>query len=387
MCCSSAARVANSWRTQRWDSLRLLTPSWQSRLPDYGYEGNDPDGYMDMAEVVRFLGRYAQVTAAPVETHTRVLNVTPVDSGHAGYRVATDRGDWRCRTLVIATGACNIASVPKLAADLPAGVRGLTPVQYRNPEQLEAGGVLIVGASATGVQLAKEIHLSGRPVTLAVGEHVRAPRAYRGRDIKWWMDMAGILDMTWREVDDIARARRVPSLQLAGGPETLDLNALSDIGVQLAGRLAGLQDGKAQFSGALGNLCALADLKMNRLLETIDRWASEAGFDGVVGDPERHAPTRIDDKPLLGLDLKDTIRTVIWATGYRPDYSWLNVPVLDRRGRLRHDAGVVAAPGMYVLGLPFLRRRKSSLIDGVGDDARDLAAHLAAYIGDIRRAA
>ena len=380
-------RVANAWRTERWDSLRLLTPNWQSRLPDYGYEGDDPDGYMDMAGIVRFLDRYARITAAPVETHTRVMNVTPVDEGRGGYRVVTDRGDWQCRALVIATGACNVASVPKLAADLPAGIRSLTPMQYRNPDQLEDGGVLVVGASASGVQLAREIRLSGRPVTLAVGEHVRAPRSYRGRDIKWWMDVAGILGMTWREVDDIARARRVPSLQLVGGPETLDLNALSAIGVQLAGRLAGVADGKAQFSGALGNVCALADLKMNRLLDAIDQWAAETGVDDVVSAPERFAATRIGDKPLLGLDLAANIRTVIWATGYRPDYTWLNVPVLDRRGRLRHEGGVVDAPGMYVLGLPFLRRRKSSLIDGVGDDARDLAAHLADYIGDVRLAA
>lgn len=378
--------VANAWRTERWDSLRLLTPNWQSRLPDYGYEGNDPDGYMDMPQVIRFLERYAQVSAAPVQPHTRVLSVTPIDEGRAGYQVLTDQGQWRCRALVIATGACNIASVPRFAGNLPGGVRSLTPMQYRNPDQLEDGGVLIVGASATGVQLAREIQLSGRPVTLAVGEHVRAPRTYRGRDIKWWMDMAGILGMTWREVDDIARARRVPSLQLVGGKETLDLNALGALGVRLVGRLAGIADGKAQFSGALGNICALADLKMTRLLEAIDQYADEAGFAGVVGVPERFAPTRVPERPMLGMDLAD-IRTVIWATGYRPDYSWLNVPMLDRRARLRHDGGVVDAPGVYALGLPFLRRRKSSLIDGVGDDARDLAAHLAGYIGDVRIAA
>jgi putative flavoprotein involved in K+ transport len=384
--------VANSWRTERWDSLRLLTPNWQSRLPDYTYEGDDPDGYMDMAEVVRFLDRYAQVTAAPVQANTRVLNVTPVDDGRGGYQVVTDQGTWRCRTLVIATGACNIASVPRIAGDLPGNIQSLTPMQYRNPGQLEDSGVLVVGASATGVQLAKEIHESGRPVTLAVGEHVRAPRTYRGRDIKWWMDAAGILDMTWREVDDIGRARNVPSLQLVGGADraTLDLNTLSDLGVRLAGRLAGIHEGKAQFSGSLGNVCALADLKMNRLLDSIDQWAAEAGFDDVpdvLQGPVRFDATRVSERPELGLNLKDNIRTVLWATGYRPDYSWLNVPVLDRRGRLRHDAGVVEAPGMYVLGLPFLRRRKSSLIDGAGDDARDLSEHLAGYLSDWRMAA
>ncbi len=370
--------VANSWRTERWDSLRLLTPNWQSRLPGYAYEGGDPDGYMTMPEVIRFLDRYAEQIAAPVESNTNVVSVRPCDGG---YTVSTDRGDWHCRSLVLATGACNVACEPKCAQDVPGGVSTTTPMQYRNPGQLQDGGVLIVGASATGVQLASEIHRSGRQVTLAVGEHVRVPRTYRGRDIKRWMDAAGVLDMRYEEVDDISRARRVPSLQLAGSPDraTLDLNALSAAGIELVGRLAGIQDGRAQFSGALGNQCALADLKMNRLLDTIDDWAHANGMSGEIDAPHRFDPTAVSANPRLGLDLTSGgIGTIIWATGYRPDYSWLDVPVFDRKGRLRHDGGVVDAPGMYVMGLPFLRRRKSSLIDGAGDDARDLAEHLCA---------
>jgi putative flavoprotein involved in K+ transport len=285
--------------------------------------------------------------------------------------------------VVLASGACNLPSVPAFAADLPAGVASLTPQQYRSPSQLEDGGVLVVGASATGVQLAEEIRRSARPVTLAVGEHIRMPRRYRGRDIQWWMDAAGILDLPYDEMDDLGRVREVPSLQLTGNDDgrMLDLNALSAIGVRLAGRLAGVRDGKALFSGSLANQVALSDLKMNRLLDAIDAWAAEQGIDAPV--PERFAPTRIEASPPLSLDLR-TIRTVLWATGYRPDYSWLDVTVLDRKGRIRHDGGVVAhAPGLYVMGLPFLRRRKSALIDGAGEDARELAAHLAAHL-DLR---
>ncbi|TDI42160.1 MAG: pyridine nucleotide-disulfide oxidoreductase [Acidobacteria bacterium] len=374
--------VANSWKTERWDSLRLLTPNWQSRLPGFGYEGDDPDGYRTMPETIAFLERYAEVVAAPVRTNTRVKSVRQSDDG---YQVVTDQGDWQCQAVVLATGACNIATVPALAQAVPAAINTLTAMQYRNPEQIEKGGVLVVGASATGTQIADEIHRSGRPTTLAVGEHVRAPRVYRGRDIEWWMDAAGVLDDRYDEVDDIARARRVPSLQLAGSVErrTIDLNSLTAIGVKLIGRLAhvSLGDGKAQFSGSLRNQCALADLKMNRLLDRIDEWATENGLDDQVEPSHRFEPTEVEASPPLGLDLNSgEIRTIIWATGFRPDYSWLDVPVLDRKGRIRHDGGVVESPGMYLMGIPFLRRRKSSLIDGAGDDARDLSAHLASYL-------
>ena len=376
--------VANSWKTERWDSLRLLTPNWQSRLPGYGYEGNDPDGYRTMPETIAFIERYAEVISAPVQTNTRVTSVRP--SGD-GYEVATNQGDWQCQAVVLATGACNIAQVPALAQAVPPAITTLTAMQYRNPDQIEKGGVLVVGASATGTQIADEIHRSGRPTTLAVGEHIRAPRVYRGRDIEWWMDVAGVLNDRYDEIDDIVRARNVPSLQLAGSPErrTVDLNSLTRIGVKLIGRLVSvsisISDGKAQFSGSLRNQCALADLKMTRLLDRIDEWATDNGLDDQVDPANRFEPTEVEASPPLGIDLKNgEIRTIVWATGFRPDYSWLDVPVLDRKGRIRHDGGVVESPGMYLVGIPFLRRRKSSLIDGAGDDARDLSAHLASYL-------
>jgi putative flavoprotein involved in K+ transport len=372
--------VANSWRTERWDSLRLLTPNWQSRLPGFGYEGDDPDGYRTMPEVIAFIDRYAEVISAPVETRTRVTSVADAEGG---YRIETDKGDWRCRTVVLATGACNIPSVPKVAEAVPPGIATVTSMAYRNPDQLAEGGVLMVGASATGTQLADEIHRSGRPVTMAAGEHIRVPRVYRGKDIEWWMDKAGVQDERYDEVDDINRARRVPSLQLTGSDAraTLDLNALTAIGVKLVGRLAGISDGKAQFSGSLRNVCALSDLKMNRLLNTIDEWATENGLDGEVEPPHRLPPTEVEESPPLMLDLAAAgIRTIVWATGYRPDLSWLQVPVLDRKGRIRHDGGVVEWPGLYLMGMQFLRRRKSALIDGAGDDARDLSDHLVSYV-------
>jgi len=368
--------VANSWRTERWDSLRLLTPNWQSRLPGHAYGGSDPDGYMTMPQVNAFLGKYAQMIDAPVHCNTTVTAVRPADFG---YTVSTDQGDWHTPNVVLANGACNVATVPQIAEGVPETVNTLSPMQYKNPAQLSDGGVMIVGASATGVQLAKEIQDSGRQVTLAVGEHVRMPRLYRGRDIKWWMDVTGTLDTHYQSVDDLTRARNVPSLQLVGSPEraSIDLNVLQQAGVRLVGRSAGMRGGRMLFSGSLANQCALADLKMNRMLDSIDDWISTFAPHAVFGAAERPEPTVIQNEPQLEIDLTDgSIRTIIWATGYRPDYSWLQVPVLDRKGRIRHDGGVTAAPGLYVLGLPFLRRRKSSLIDGVGDDSRDLADHL-----------
>ena len=372
--------VANSWKTERWDSLRLLTPNWQSRLPGRGYRGDDPDGYRDMRETIAFIEGYAEAIEAPLRTHT---TVTAVRRRTDEYEVVTDRGTWRARTVVVASGACNLPNVPRVADLLPAGIETLTPMEYRNPDQVARGGVLVVGASATGTQIATELQRSGRQVMLAVGEHVRLPRVYRGRDIKWWMDACGLLDETHEDFDNLERVRHLPSPQLVGSDDrrTLDLNALTDAGVRLVGRLVGFAGSRAQFSGSLANQCTLADLKMNRLLDRIDEWVLENDPAGPIGEVERLAPTRLDPSPLLDFDLgSGAIRTVVWATGYRPDYSWLDMPILDRKGRLVHEGGVVAAPGMYAMGIPFLRRRKSSLIDGAGDDARELSAHLAAFL-------
>ncbi len=373
-------QVAHSWRTERWDSLRLLTPNWQCRLPGRAYDGVDPDGFMTMPEVVDFITDYAKVIAAPVHPGT---TVTSVDPCNGGYRVITDQGEWRCQTIVLATGAFNVPHTPAFAAAVPSSVATMTPMDYRNPEQLGEGGVMVVGASATGVQIAAEVRRSGREVVLAVGEHVRGPRMYRGRDIHWWMEAAGVLDERYDEVDDIVRARRVPSMQLAGSPEraTFDLNALMTIGVQLIGRFAGIDGSRAQFSGSLRNNCQLADLKLGRLLNTIDEWATANDLDDVTPPAHRFAPTEVEASPPLDLDLASgQIETIVWATGFRPDYSWLTVPVLDRKGLIRHDGGVADSPGMYLLGSPFLRRRKSSFIDGARADAQELIVELAAYL-------
>jgi len=373
--------VANSWRHERWDSLRLLTPNWQSRLPGWRYRGTDPDGFMTMAEVVELVAGFAAASSAPVRTHTTVTSVSADDGG---YRVATDGGDIRCRSVVLASGAANIPRVPQLRQAVPPQIECFTAFDYRSPERLPRGGVLVVGASATGVQLADEIQRSGRAVMLAVGEHVRLPRSYRGRDVLWWMESSGVWSQRYDEVDDLERARGLPSPQLVGTPEhvTLDLNVLGAAGVEIVGRLAAIRDGRALFSGGLRNQFALADLKMDRLLDTFDAWAREHTSDVACRPPERFEPTRAPSAPRLSLDLRSgEIRSIVWATGFCPDYRWLKLPVLNRKGELRHDGGVVVdAPGVYAIGLPLLRRRKSTFIIGAEDDARDLVAHLTRYL-------
>ncbi len=370
--------VANSWRHERWESLRLLTPSWQCRLPGVSYDGPDPDGYMTMAEVVELIERFAATSARDrVRTGTNVTSVRRIDDG---YQVMSSGGEIRCRAIVLATGACNRPSVPGFAHAVPPAVEQLTPFGYRDPSRLPDGGVLVVGASATGVQLAAELRRSGRPVILSVGEHVRLPRTYRGRDVLWWMNASGVWDQRYDDLDDLTRARRLPSPQLVGSPErtTLDLNSLSAMGVELVGRWAAVRDGRALFSGGLRNVCSLADLKMDRLLGVFDDWTTAGGSDGGFDPPERFAPTKVPPSPRLQLDLlSGEVRSIVWATGFRPDYRWLDVPVLDAKGQLRHDGGVVVdSPGLYALGLPVLRRRKSTFILGIEDDAREVIDHL-----------
>jgi putative flavoprotein involved in K+ transport len=370
--------VANSWRRERWDSLRLLTPNWLTRLPGRAYAGPDPDGYMTSGEVADFIDGFA--AGAPVRTGTAVTSVRPDGDG---YRLVTDQGELRARTVVLASGACNVATVPAVGAAVPSSVEQLTPLAYRGPDQLPEGAVLVVGASATGVQLAAEIRRAGRPVIVAVGEHVRLPRVYRKRDVLWWMDRSGVWDQRYDEVDDLERARRLPSPQLVGTPEraTLDLNALTALGVELVGRLAAVRDGVALFSGGLRNVVSLADLKMNRLLSTFDEWARTGGHEADAGPAEQFAPTVVPPTTRLRLDLgSGEIGSIIWATGFRPDYSWLDVPVVDGKGRLRHRGGVADAPGLYALGLPLLRRRRSTFINGIEDDARAVVDHLAGFL-------
>jgi putative flavoprotein involved in K+ transport len=374
-------RVAERWRSERWDSLRLLSPNWMTRLPGWSYRGDDPEGFMKMPELVGFLEGYG--AAAPVEAGVAVKALWRTGGG---YRLDTSAGAFAARAVVIATGQCDLPHVPAMAAALPNALRQLTPSSYRNPGLLPPGGVLVVGASASGVQLAEEIHRSGRPVTLAVGRHTRLPRRWRGRDILDWMDRAGVLAERAEDVRDLAAARAQPSLQLVGRPDhaSLDLGTLRAIGVRVVGRAAGIAGGRVLLRDDLAETTAAAQRTLERLLARIGPVAAAEGAP-IEAPPPPLAPFA-PTPPAIDL-AAEGIRTVLWATGFRRDYAWLRVPIIDADGEIRHRGGLTPAPGLCVLGLRFLRRRNSNFLDGVGADAEALAAHLHAHLATSGRIA
>ncbi|MCB4821347.1 NAD(P)-binding domain-containing protein [Roseicella aerolata] len=376
-------RIGERWRSERWDSLRLLTPNWMARLPGWSYRGAEPDGFMAAGEFARHLEAYAAAMRAPVEPG---VTVQAVRRGPHGYRVATSRGLWEAEAVVIATGHCDRPAIPAWARALPAGIRQVTTADYRNPSQLPEGGVLVVGASASGVQLAEEIQRSGRQVHLSVGRHTRLPRHYRGRDIWHWLDRSGLLDERVTQVCDLLQARRQPSFQLVGRPEggTIDLGTLQAEGVRLLGRASGAVGGVLQLEDGLRETVAAAQQVLLRLLARID------GIADAEGAPrEPCAAPRIAAGAAPGsLDLAaEGIGSVVWAGGFRRDYRWLQVPVLDAGGEIIHRGGVTPEAGLFVLGLRFMRRRRSNLIDGVGQDAAELAEAILGHLVQPCRAA
>jgi putative flavoprotein involved in K+ transport len=366
-------RTGQRW-TERWDSLRLLSPNWMTRLPGQPYAGNDPDGYMRGNDVARYLTDFARSFQAPVSELTSVVAVEPVGSE---WNVTTTRGLWRARNVVIATGHCQETRVPAMARNLTPEIVQMTTSSYRNPDQLPTGGVLIVGASASGVQLADELRRSGRPVVLAVGSHIRLPRRYRGRDILEWLDRIGSFDRPLSSMPDPAAARREPSLQLVGTDDgrTIDLSTLSADGVRLAGQLTGLDGRQARFAADLNQTIARADAQLRALLHRIERYIDREQIAGLpASDPTTPIPA-VDE--VRSLDLKqEGITSILWATGYRRSYPWLHAGVFDSDGEIIQTEGRTAAPGLYTLGLQFMIRRNSSFLAGVARDAEEIAREI-----------
>jgi len=376
-------KLAQRWRGQSWDSLHLLTPNWMTRLPRFRYDGSDPDGFMSVPQLIAFLERYATSSAAPVLTDTAVERV---ERSANGFDVVTSRGEWSASSVVVATGYCDLPAVPLASQRLATSVLQIAAPEYRRPDQLPAGGVLVVGASSTGVQLADEIQRSGRQVTLAIGRHTRLPRRYRGHDILWWLDQIGVLSQHVDAVQDIERSRRQPSLQLVGRPDhaSLDLSVLHQRGVRLVGRIRDIDGHRVMLGDDLAATTAAADIKLADILTRIDRFIATTGI--AAGSREPFTPTW----PLAAgapddLDLeREGIKTVIWATGYRRAYPWLHVPVLDAHGEITQTSGITPVSGLYVLGLNFQRRRNSSFIDGVGHDACVIAHEIAGTTARVR---
>jgi len=364
-------RIAQRWRDERWDSLRLLSPNWMARLPHYHYQGDNPDGFMTMPEFIRYLEDYAESFEAPVQTGTTVERVERDATGR--LRVVTDRGEWVARNLVVATGFCDKPRVPHFASEIPENILQMVPSDYRRPAQLPDGNVLIVGASATGAQLAEELRADGREVTLAVGTHVRLPRRYRGRDILCWMVEMG----AFRAPADPAQERGSPPPQLVGSPDNhdLDLGDLQATGVRLVGRATAVEDGRMVFADDLVETLKTADEGLKGLLAKIDSFIER----NVKNPPPAGAPVREIkvDAPPSEIDFEQAgIRSVIWATGYVRSYPWLKLPIVNDRGDIEHQQGITAEPGVVVLGMRFQLTKGSNLIDGVGADAEQLAGYI-----------
>lgn len=369
-------RVGERWRSQRWDSLRLLSPNWLTRLPGWTYTGPDPEGYLAAREVADHLSAYALHSHLPVFSGTEVISVRRTEDG---YAVHTSEGLWLSDAVVVATGWCDTAARPPAAAALHPSVHQMDADTYRRPDDLPSGGVLVVGGSATGVQLADEIAATGRRVVLATGQHTRVPRYHRGRDIFWWLDAVGLLRR--RREDAPPSVLREPSLQLMGRSDgyAVDLPALQQRGVVLAGRFLGVHGRRVHLAPDLPLTTAAADARMHALLDRLDEFALREGLS--AGEPVRLPPARTGDAPTEVVLGRRGIRTVVWATGYRRPYPWLHVPVLDVRGEIVQTAGRTPVPGLYVVGLAWQTRRNSITLDGVGADAATVVDHLHADLG------
>ena len=379
--------VGERWRSERWDSLALLTPNWANRLPLDDAPAH-PDAYLSRAEFAATLDRYARSFDAPLRERT---TVTAVERTTGGFRVATDRGEWHARNVVLATGDGAVPAVPWFAASAPESVDQMPASRYRAPERLAPGGVLVVGSGPSGHQIADELARAGRRVVFAVGRHERIVRRYRGRDIWAWLDALGDLSRS-RPADELSsRARNPrPALPLDGrrGGRTLDLGVLAAAGVRITGRLEGFAGTHALLGGALEANVADADARLRHLLQRIDDRIALRPDADAFPPPARIAPLRLPAPP-RAIDLaRERIATIVWATGHRRHFPYLRVPaVVSEAGDISHDRGRTAVPGLYVLGMRWQSRMTSHSIGGVGHDAAFLAAEIAGDAAALRAAA
>lgn len=371
------ARVAESWRSERWDSLTFQFPSWSMQLPGHHYGGDDPEGFAPRDEVVRFLEEYRTKIAAPVREG---VTVRAASARGARHLVETDAGDYEVVHVVSATGPYREPALPPPAADLPREIVQVHSSRYRNPGALPPGAVLVVGSGASGCQIAEDLAAAGRTVFLSVGRHRRVPRRYRGRDVFWWIERMGALDQRLAERPD-ARGTPNPLVTGTAGGHTIDLRQYPRQGMTLLGHLRGAREGRLYFADDAAAEIARGDEGMTAFARGADEWALREGL-GPPREDERVDRLPIDALPPTPpvLDLRArSITSAIWATGFRPDFGWVRLPVLDAAGDAVHREGFTARPGFYFLGLPWLSKLKSSVLCGVGEDAQRIAAAIAGH--------
>ena len=376
-------RLVESWRTRRWDSLRLIAPNWSLALPGFSYTGDDPDGFMGKDEVVEHLLGYAQSFEAPVREGVRVTRLAQEPRGE-GFVVHTSDGQFGARQVVLATGALQRPNIPAFASQIRAGITQLVGSDYRSPQTLPPGNVLIVGSGETGCQIGEELARAGREVLLSCGRSWWLPRRYRDRDIAAWLRLVGWFD---RKTDDLPRGVRAgepnPQLTGAAGGHDISAHTLSRDGVRLLGRLLDVRDGYAYFADDVVANVRFGDDQAGQFLDRIDALVDEESLDVPPADRPDDLAFTADSLPVftdagttkLALE-KEGIDVVLWATGYKHDFEWVGLPFLAPDGFPIQTRGVTAIPGLFVLGLDWLYNAKSGLFAGLGDDA----AHVASVI-------
>ena len=377
--------LGDSWRNRRWDSFTLVTPNWTIRLPGAEYRGPDPDGFMPRDEFAAYLARWAGGFGCPLRTGVEAIGLG--QGGSRRLRVDTTDGPLEAAAVVVATGTMQAARRPGLAGSVSPRIRQLDAETYRNPGDLEPGAVLVVGSGQTGGQIADELRMSGRRVLLSAGGAARVPRRYRGRDCVAWLAELGFFERTPDMLESPAR-RFQAEVQVSGrdGGRTLGLHRLRREGVELLGRMEFADGEKMRFADDLGRNMENGDRFSRTFREGVDAFVERNGIDAPAPTDEElcgEPPTgdwSVPHRPAI--DLRDeNVTTIVWATGFSWDFSWIDFPVRDEMGYPATERGATSVPGLYFMGLHWMVTRKSGLLYGVGEDARHVAGHIAGYLG------
>jgi putative flavoprotein involved in K+ transport len=366
-----AGRVAETWRSRRWDSFCLVTPNWTVQLPGAKYAGSAPDGFMPLAELVDYFQSWADSFEAPVEENSPV---TSLESDGGGFALSLPSGQLNARRVVIASGAYQRAYRPASADSLPNELTQLFAEEYSNPGALPPGAVLVIGSGQTGCQLAEEIHESGRRVFLACGRCVWVPRRLLGRDILYWMIESGFMDRTPDKLPSpMARLLGNPQATGHDGGRDLNFRVLDEMGVELLGRYVGTEDSRIQFADDLAASVDFGDARLADLMKFVEAYCGTSGI--TPPTLEMPPPLRISTRTELDI-AKEGIGSVIWTSGYRPDYGWVKFPVFDEMGFPVQTDGATKVPGLYFMGVHWMRKGKSSILYGVGEDAEIVARQI-----------
>ncbi|MEP0855545.1 MSMEG_0569 family flavin-dependent oxidoreductase [Trichocoleus sp. DQ-U1] len=371
-------KIGHSWRSKRWDSFCLVTPNWQCKLPGYHYPGDDPNGFMQKDEIVKYIEHYAKSFDPPVKEGVEVSKVRKSRSQDV-FELTTSIGDYTADQVVIAAGSYHIPKLPKIAERLPEHIMQIHSSEYKNPESLPEKSVLVVGTGQSGCQIAEDLHLAGKQVHLCVGSAPRSPRRYRGKDVVDWLDQMGYYDLSIDEHPQKEKARTNTNHYVTGrdGGREIDLRQFSLEGMQLYGRLKTISSSHLEFWDDLKQNLDRADAVANNIKKSIDAFIEKNQIEAPT-EPA-YKPVWEPKEAVLKLDYeKANIGTVVWSTGYQPDFSWIEVPVFDGKGYPGHDRGVTGVQGLYFLGLPWLYTWGSGRFSGIERDATYLADYITA---------